>query len=117
MITPEFAQHFAREWIAAWNAHDLPRVLAHYRDDFTMASPYIAAITGEPSGVLTGKAAVAAYWQRALAAYPQLHFTLTQVLAGAGSVVICYEGVRGPAAEVFFFDDDGLVVRAAAHYA
>lgn len=116
MITPEFAQQFAQEWIAAWNAHDLPRVLAHYRDDFTMASPYISAIAGEPSGVLTGRAAVTAYWQRALAAYPRLHFTLTQVLCGADSVVICYEGVHGPVAEVFFFDAAGLVVRAAAHY-
>lgn len=117
MITREFAEHFAGEWIAAWNAHDLPRVLAHYRDDFSMASPYIAANAGEPSGMLTGKVAVTAYWQRALAVYPRLHFTLTQVLCGADSVVICYEGVRGPAAEVFFFDVAGLVVRAAAHYA
>lgn len=117
MITPAFADHFAREWIAAWNRHDLERVLSHYRDDFSMASPYIAAIAGEPSGVLVGKAAIRAYWAKALAAYPQLQFTLTSVLAGADSVVICYQGVRGPAAEVFFFDADGKVARAAAHYA
>lgn len=24
---------FAHEWIAAWNAHDLERILAHYADD------------------------------------------------------------------------------------
>lgn len=117
MITAEFAAHFAEEWIAAWNSHDLARVLAHYRDDFTMASPYIAAIAGEASGTLAGKAAVAAYWQKALAAYPQLRFTLTAVLTGADSVVLCYQGVRGPAAEVFFFDAEGKVARAAAHYA
>ena len=28
-ITREFAEGFAGEWIAAWNAHDLERILAH----------------------------------------------------------------------------------------
>ena len=33
-LTHEFARRFAEEWIAAWNAHDLERILAHYTDDF-----------------------------------------------------------------------------------
>jgi ketosteroid isomerase-like protein len=32
-VTREFADPFAEEWIAAWNAHDLPRILSHYEDD------------------------------------------------------------------------------------
>lgn len=116
MLTADFARHFAREWIDAWNRHDLDGVLAHYRDDFRMASPYIAAIAGEPSGTLEGKAAVAAYWRQALARMPTLRFELVSALAGTDSVVICYKGVRGMAAEVFFFDADGKVSRAAAHY-
>lgn len=32
------------------------------------------------------------------------------------SIALHYQGVRGPAVEVFFFDDAGLVSRAAAHY-
>ncbi|MCS6306036.1 MAG: nuclear transport factor 2 family protein [Nitrospira sp.] len=52
MISPQFAAQFAEEWVAVWNSRDLDRILAHYADDFEMASPYIAAITGEPSGVL-----------------------------------------------------------------
>jgi ketosteroid isomerase-like protein len=53
-----FAQHFATEWIAAWNAHDLDRVLSHYANDFEMSSPYIVTFAGEPSGTLVGKPAV-----------------------------------------------------------
>jgi len=30
MIDRNFAARFAREWIAAWNSHDLERVLSHY---------------------------------------------------------------------------------------
>jgi len=32
MLTVDFVSH-AQEWIAAWNAHDLERILAHYADD------------------------------------------------------------------------------------
>ena len=117
MLTPEDARHFADEWIAAWNARDLSRILAHYSDDFEMASPYIRDVVGEPSGVLKGKAAIGAYWSKALARFPDLHFELIDVLTGAQSVSINYFGRgRRRACEVFFFDAGGKVVRAAAHY-
>ena len=37
MMHPEFAKQFAREWVEAWNDHDLDRVLAHYAEDFEMS--------------------------------------------------------------------------------
>jgi ketosteroid isomerase-like protein len=61
-----FAERSAKEWVAAWNSHDLERILAHYEDDFEMSSPIITALIGEPSGKLRGKAAVGAYWAKAL---------------------------------------------------
>ena len=112
----EQAEHFAAEWVAAWNAHDLERILAHYADDFVMSSPMIVRVTGEASGCLRGKAAVGAYWAQALAAFPDLRFTLREVLVGVGSVALRYDGVRGPAIEVFRFDDEGRVREASAHY-
>ena len=116
MITRAFAEQFAADWIEAWNSHDLARILEHYSDDFVMSSPRIAVVAGESTGVLAGKAAIGAYWQKALALAPALRFTLREVFVGADCVVIHYEGVRGPAAEVFFFGADGRVVRAAASY-
>jgi hypothetical protein len=113
----EFARHFAEDWIAAWNEHDLERILSHYADDFQMTSPVIAQIAGEPSGTLKGKAAVGAYWRKALERIPDLHFELLTVLVGVGSVTLYYRGARGLAAEVFHFDADGKVNRAYAHYA
>jgi hypothetical protein len=117
MIDLEFARHFATEWIAAWNAHDLARILSHYEDDFEMSSPVIPLVAGEPSGRLRGKAAVGAYWEKALRSLPDLHFELQAVLAGTDSVTLCYRGHRGLAAEVFHFGPGGRVVRAHAHYA
>ena len=34
MMEKGFAERFAKEWVAAWNSHDLERVLEHYEDDF-----------------------------------------------------------------------------------
>lgn len=116
MLSREFAEAFAKEWIEAWNSHDLERILSHYTDDFTMSSPYIAQIAGEPSGRLHGKDRVRAYWASALERAPTLHFEHLQTLVGAGSVTIYYRGMRGLAAEVFFFGDGELVREAAAHY-
>src|SRR5262247_4031095 len=61
-----FAHRFAKEWVAAWNSHDLDRILAHYEEDFEMSSPIIIALVGEPSGKLRGKTAVGTYWAKAL---------------------------------------------------
>lgn len=116
MISPEFAKAFATDWVDAWNAHDLNAILSHYSDDFELSSPYIAQITNEPSGTLQGKARVADYWALALARMPTLHFELLQVLTGADSVTIYYRGVRGLAAEVFFFNAENQVFKACAHY-
>lgn len=111
------AAAFARDWIEAWNAHDLPRILSHYSEDFSMTSPKIVELAGEASGTLHGKAAVAAYWRAALERMPDLRFELLDVLRTPGSVVIYYRNHAGiTAAEIFFFGDDGRVNKAAAHY-
>ena len=35
----EQAQQLAEEWYAAWNSHDLERILSHYSDDVVFVSP------------------------------------------------------------------------------
>src|SRR5215831_2954756 len=117
IITREFAASFAAEWIAAWNARDLPRVLSHYTDDFEMNSPLIIDIAGEPSGRLRGKEKVRAYWQAALNKNPGLHFELLDVFVGANSIALHSRGNSGKrSVEVLFFDEQCLVCQAAAHY-
>ncbi len=117
MIDARTADAFAAEWIAAWNAHDLPRILSHYTDDFEFSSPVIVEVVGEPSGRLAGKAAVGAYWTKALARRPDLHFELVAVLRGMQSLVLHYRRHDGRlAAEVFELDGNGKVVRSSAHY-
>lgn len=117
MISIKQAQQFAREWVDAWNSHDLDRILSHYADDFQMTSPFIATIMNEPTGTIKGKERVRAYWAQALERLPDLHFDLIEVLASVDSITIYYHAVLGKrAAEVLFFDDNGKVRRAVAHY-
>lgn len=116
-MEPGFARRFADEWIAAWNSHDLERILAHYEDNFEMSSPIIATLAGEPSGKLQGKAAIGAYWSKALKNAPDLRFELLTALAGVDSVTVYYRGHRGLSAEVLHFGPNGKVRAAFAHYA
>jgi hypothetical protein len=113
-----FARQFAAEWIASWNAHDLDRILSHYADDFEMSSPMIVRVTQDPTGTLRGKAAVGAYWSKALELVPDLRFELLTVCVGVSSITLCYRGAGGRlAAEVFHFNAERRVARAFAHYA
>lgn len=116
MIDKMFAEHFATDWIASWNAHDLDRILSHYTDDFEMSSPVIIKVAGEPSGTLKGKEAVGSYWAKALQLVPNLHFELIATLVGVNSITLYYNGVRGSSAEVFHFNQNGKVTKAYAHY-
>jgi len=110
--------NLASQWIAAWNSHDLDRVLAFYTDDFEMSSPYILDILGEPSGTLIGRRAIRAYWEQAMRLFPGLHFTPETVYTGANSVVICYTNQSGGRrSEILFLNDKGKCFRSAAHHA
>jgi hypothetical protein len=116
-ITRDFAERFADEWIAAWNAHDLPRVLSHYEDDFEMASPLIIEVAGEPSGVLRGKKNVGAYWEKALGLSPDLRFEKLGVFMGVHSFAIHFRNQKGRlSVETFEIGGRGLVTRSAAHH-
>jgi ketosteroid isomerase-like protein len=115
-LTFDQAEEFAEEWLAAWNSHDLERILSHYEDDFEMSSPVIIQTMGEASGKLKGKEHISRYWRKALDRYPELHFDMLHVLLGSESVTILYKGVRGLSAEVFHFSASGKVASAYAHY-
>jgi hypothetical protein len=38
------ADALASSWVAAWNSHDLARILDHYTDDFEITSSYAISI-------------------------------------------------------------------------
>ena len=118
MSTPEEAVRLARDWLDAWNAHDLDRILAHYSETVEFVSPFVAPLLGDASGTVRGRRALRDYFARALARYPALEFRLHKILAGVGSVTVYYESVNDlMAAEVMELDGAGAITRVLAHYA
>jgi len=113
-----FAQQFAADWIAAWNAADIERIFRHYADDFEFSSPYISERGFSPDGKLKGKDAIRPYWTAGLGANPPLFFELLGIFAGADTISIHYRSRgRKIACETFVFDAHGRVVRSMATHA
>jgi len=118
MLDRKTAEQFAADWITAWNAHDLDRILSHYTDDVVFRSPRIALVMSEAIDFVAGKPALARYWGRALAQSKDLHFTLDRLYVGSDSLSIAYRNQRGQhVTETFVFEASGLVKESIATYA
>jgi ketosteroid isomerase-like protein len=116
-ISEEEYAAFADDWIAAWNARDLEKILAHYDEGIEFTSPFVARLQGDARGTLTGKDALRSYFQTALERFPDLHFELLHLLPGVTSVVLFYHSVQNLlAAETMIFGTNGKIVRVLAHY-
>jgi hypothetical protein len=84
-----------KAWIAAWNARDLEQVLALYADDAEMTSDGIVRLGFAVQGSVRGKQNLRAYWSKALALLPNLHFELVGFFTSPNSVVVHYTNDRG----------------------
>lgn len=89
---------FSKQWVQAWNAHDVEAVLAYFHDDVVFTSPVAAKVLPETAGVVRGKPALRYYWTRALQRIRNLRFVVDAVYEGIDTVVIVYRN-----------QDDGLV--------
>ena len=117
MLTKEQAHQLAQEWVAAWNAHDLDQIMAHYEEEVELISPVAAQLLGRSNGKVTGKLDLRAYFQRGLDAFPALHFELKDVLWGLNSVILYYANQRGTdTAEFMELSPQGKVRRVVANY-
>jgi len=117
MMTERDAKEFARDWIAAWNSHDLDAIMSHYAPNVVLTSPVAAKLLNDPSGAVAGESAVRTYFQKGLDAFPNLQFELLDVMSGLSSVVLVYLNQRGTkTAEFMEFGNDGKVVRVVANY-
>jgi hypothetical protein len=118
VLSPNFTSEFAANWTAAWNAHDLEAVLAHYREDVVFSSPFAVTLEGVPDGTLRGLSELRRYFANGLRAFPELHFEPIAAFPGVSSIALHYRSVAGrDAIEVVELDARGRVRRATAHYA
>ena len=106
-----------REWISAWNSHDLQRILALYAEDAEMTSDRIQALGLEASGTLRGKERIRAYWGLALQRLPNLHFELIDIFVSPDSIVVFYQNERGAKiCEYLRLNDEGRIRQGSANH-
>ncbi|OJZ75101.1 DUF4440 domain-containing protein [Mycobacterium paraffinicum] len=107
---------FTKQWVEAWNAHDIEALLGHFHDDVVFTSPVAVEVVPETDGVVRGKSALRHYWARALQRIPHLRFVVTQVYQGIDTIVIAYRNQDGGlVSEVLRFRGD-LVVEGHGTY-
>lgn len=100
-----WAKTFTEGWVAAWNAHDLEALLAHFTEDVVFSSPVAGQLTGQ--NVVRGKAALRAYWSEGLRRIPDLRFQVVGTYVGVDTLVVNYRNQKGGLVnEVLRFDGD-----------
>lgn len=121
------AHAFAKLWFDAFNRHDLAAILACYDPAIEHSSPFIKRYNeavgrgDEPS--VKGLSELGAYFERALKRNPALRYEPLHVATGLESVILVYRRhshdtppAGDLAAEVFFLNHAGKVVRSVSHY-
>ncbi|RVU01123.1 nuclear transport factor 2 family protein [Mucilaginibacter limnophilus] len=116
-MTQQKANEFAKQWIEAWNSHDLDRIMAQYAEEVEFNSPMIISLGMNDDGRIMGKTILRQYFEKGLNAYPELNFKLHYVFCGIDSLVIKYESVNGkPAAEVMQLNATSRASHVTCHY-
>jgi predicted SnoaL-like aldol condensation-catalyzing enzyme len=83
-------EQIALQWFAAFNEHNLEKLLALYDDNAKHYSPKLKIRQPETEGWIIGKAALRAWWQDAFDRLPTLHYKLTALTANNKSVFMEY---------------------------
>jgi len=114
---PTYCAALGKQWIDAWNSHDLDRILAFYADDSEMTSDKIPALGFDPTGTVRGKDRLRQYWTKGLELLPNLHFTLIDVYVSPDSLVVFYENERGAKiCEYLRLNADGKIRQGSANH-
>jgi len=117
MLTRTQADQLAKQWVHAWNSHDLDEILSHYDEAIVLISPIAANLLNDPTGTVTGKAALREYFQKGLTTYPDLKFELIEVMWGLSSLVLHYVNQKGTKAGEFMeINATGKITKVVANY-
>jgi ketosteroid isomerase-like protein len=80
----------ARKWFAAFNAHDLEKLLSLYANDAQHYSPKLKLRQPETQGLIKGKDALRSWWQDSFDRLPTLRYEPTKFITDESSVFMEY---------------------------
>jgi ketosteroid isomerase-like protein len=110
----------SHQWFAAFNQHDLEKLLALYADDAQHYSPKLKLRQPETNGLITGKDALRSWWQDSFERLPSLRYEPTRFIADDERIFVEYtrhvDGedsmVVGEVLEI----KDGLIVASRVYH-
>lgn len=89
MISEENKQ-IASLWFAAFNAHDLEKLLALYHDEAQHFSPKLSVRKPETKGLIKGKEALREWWKDAFERLPSLKYEVKKLTTDDEQVFMEY---------------------------
>jgi ketosteroid isomerase-like protein len=108
-MTPEKNLSIAHLWFAAFNAHDLDKLLSLYDDEAQHFSPKLKIRHPETNGLVTGKEALKTWWQEAFESLPTLQYKVTSLTSNSDNVFMEY--IRSVENEVDLLVAEILVIK------
>ena len=116
-FTDADGERLAAEWVAAWNAHDLDRIIELYAPGIVFQTPTVIDTLGLPDGTVRGLTELREHFARGLARLPDLHFELHDAYVGVRSLAIVYRWADGtPVCELHEYDPQERIERVQALY-
>ena len=112
--------HIARQWLSAFNEHNLEKLLALYAQDAVHYSPKLKLRHPETNGLIKGKENLRAWWKDAFDRLPTLQYKATSLTANSERVFMEYTRmVEGEGnilvAEVLEINDNLIVSSRVYH--
>jgi ketosteroid isomerase-like protein len=117
VIERAWAERYAHEWAANWNARDLDSLLAHYAPNVVFRSPRIPIVLGTQRAYVSGIEELRAYWCKALELAKDIRFEVESIGVGADAISIVYRNQRGDhVAETLVFSESLKVIEGIVTY-
>lgn len=89
-MTHEAHRNLALQWFAAFNEHNLEKLLSLYDDNASHYSPKLKVRQPETQGLIHKKAALRAWWQDAFTRLPSLKYEVKKIVADNDCVFMEY---------------------------
>jgi ketosteroid isomerase-like protein len=89
-MKPEENNTIALKWFEAFNTHDLEKLLSLYHNNARHYSPKLKIRQPETNGLVSGKAALRAWWKDAFERIPSLQYTVTSLTTNNERVFMEY---------------------------
>ncbi|MEO6884560.1 MAG: nuclear transport factor 2 family protein [Bacteroidia bacterium] len=89
-MTTKNNEAIAEKWFAAFNTHNLEKLLELYDENAKHFSPKLKIRQPETNGFITGKSALRAWWKDAFERLPNLNYQVTTITANEERVFMEY---------------------------